>query len=245
VGRGEKIAVVLAAYNERENLLLLLPRLRQTLEAMGHPWELVMVVDGEDGTREWLTGLPQEGAPGRVTLSWSPRRRGFGRALREGFRLASPDAALVTTLDCDLNHDPEDLPRFVRALEERGAHVVVGSRYLAGGMVHTLPWWKRWASGLANRLLPTLTGLPLTDLTSNYRLYRREVAEMLAREGKANDFSFAPEALLLAARRGFRVVEVPITFSPRRYGASKLPKLATALGYLRLLALSLRVRAAS
>lgn len=238
-----KLAVVLVAYNEQANLALLLPRLRSALDALGLPWEMVLVIDGNDGSREWVAQFAQGLPPEQVKVSWSPRRRGFGNALREGFRLVSPDVSLVATMDCDLNHNPEELPRFLEAMGHGDAQVVVGSRYVDGKWVQALPWWKRWASSLTNRALPLLTGTPLTDITSNYRLYRREVTEVLARETAANDFSVAPEAILCAARRGFRLAEVPIAFQPRRYGVSKLPKVSTTLGYVRLFSTHLLRRA--
>ncbi|MFN3973833.1 MAG: glycosyltransferase [Dehalococcoidia bacterium] len=231
-----KVATVLVAYNERANLVVLLPRLQRTLDALGLPWEMVLVIEGSDGSREWVDEFAQGLPGGRVKVSWVPRRRGFGNALREGFRLLSPDVSLVATMDCDLNHSPEELPRFLEAYRQTGAHVVVGSRYLNRKRVEALPWWKRWASSLTNRALPLLTGVSLTDITSNYRLYRREVVEVLAKETRANDFSFAPEAILCAARRGFLLTEVSIVFQPRRHGVSKLPKMSTTLGYLRLFA---------
>ncbi|GBD11954.1 Polyprenol monophosphomannose synthase [bacterium HR23] len=238
----EKVAVVLAAYNEGPNLALLLPRLRAVLDALGLPWEMVLVLDGDDGAHEWVARFAQGLLPGQVKVSWSPQRRGFGNALREGFRLVSPDAVYVATLDCDLNHSPEELPRFVEALRQGGVQVVVGSRYLNGGMVSVLPWWKRWASSLTNRALALLTGTPLTDITSNYRLYRREVVQGLAQACGANDFSFAPQVILHLARRGVRIAEVPIAFHPRRHGVSKLPKASTTLGYLRLFTVHLFLR---
>lgn len=245
VAQPGKLAVVLAAYNERANLALLLPRLCGVLNGLGLPWEVVAVVDGRDGTCEWVMQFSQGLPPGQVRVSWSSQRRGFGNALREGFRQVSPDTVLVATMDCDLNHSPEELPRFLEAFRQGNVHVVVGSRYLGRTRVHALPWWKRWASHWTNRALPALAGLPLTDITSNYRLYCREVTDMLARESRANDFSFAPEAILLAARHGFRVAEVPISFQQRRHGVSKLPKVSTTVGYLRLFARHLLSRVVS
>ncbi|MCS7207032.1 MAG: glycosyltransferase [Dehalococcoidia bacterium] len=239
----DKIAVVLAAYNEQANLALLLPRLCTVLEALGMPWEVVLVVDGNDGSKEWAERFAQGFPAGRVRVFWSPRRRGFGNALRQGFHLVSPDVTLVTTMDCDLNHRPEELPRFLEAYRQTGAQMVVGSRYMQGGRVEALPFWKRWASRLTNRALPRLAGLPLTDITSNYRLYCRALTDRLAQVSRANDFSVAAETILQAAQWGAHIVEVPIAFQRRHSGASKLPKLATTLGYLRLFAKHLWGRA--
>jgi dolichol-phosphate mannosyltransferase len=224
---GARVAVVLAAWNEAGSARELADRLATVLErAYPGAWEVVAVVAGDDGTFEAFAGrehfrLLREGEP-----------RGLAAAFRSGFAAVSPEARVIVTLDADLNHQPEEIPRLVAALEGRRADIVVGSRSVPGAAVRDSPLWKRWLSRSGNRAIRWLFGDQVRDRSSGFRVYRAAALGRLPVEGSG--FAFLPAMLLAAERLGLQVVEEPITFVHRRWGRSKLPLVATTIGYLRL-----------
>lgn len=228
-----KLSVVIAAYDEEENAEPLLRRLHDTLSAMaGGAWELVFVVEGRDRTRETLEQLARElGSPLRILYAEQPS--GLGNAFRRGFAAVAPDAELVVTLDADLNHQPEEIPGLVAALERSGSDILVGSRFLAGSTVEGTPLWKRFLSGVMNHLMRYLYGLRVLDKTSGFRVYRAEVLRQVPFHNPA--FAFLPELLIRAHQAGYRIAEEPIRFIFRREGRSKLEFWPTSLSYLALL----------
>ena len=224
------VSVVVAAYDEAGNVGELVTRLQETLRDLpATRWELVFVVSGDDGTREILeeraTALPalrvlHEGAPA-----------GLGVAMERGFAAVSPDATAVVTLDADLNHQPEEVPRLLAALDS--ADIVVGSRLLPGSRVAGLPVWKSLLSRTINSLLGWLSGQRVRDKTSGFRAYRAAALRGLAIRHPG--FAFLPDLLLQAHASGLAVVEVPIRFTQRRHGRSKMAFWRTSRSYLTLL----------
>ena len=200
------VLVIVPTYNERDNLPVLV---RQVL---AHDGYRVMVADdgSPDGTGEVADGLARE-FPGRVDVLHRTGKRGLGRSYIEAMTLAArghPD--LVCPMDADLSHDPQYLPAMVAKAAE-GHDLVIGSRYLQGVSVVNWPLHRLILSTFANRYIRAVTGLPVSDCTSGYRVWRREaVARILV------------EMLFEAPRRGCRAGEVPIIFVERRVGQSKL-----------------------
>lgn len=227
-----KVSVVVAAYDERENITPLTRRLLGTLGAMRKTsFEMIFVVEGTDGTREVLETIAAEGHPIRVLYAEVPR--GLGNAFRRGFAAVSADTDVVVTLDADLNHQPEEIPRLVAALSRRSADIVIGSRFVTGSHVEGMPLWKRFLSGTMNVAIKGLFGLDIRDKTSGFRVYR---AAALGRLPFANDdFAFLPEILVLAHRAGLTTVEEPIRFVYRVEGVSKMAIAPTVRSYVRLL----------
>ncbi len=192
-------------------------------EVLG-PDDRVLVIDDSspDGTGEIADRLAEE-------LTWvdvlhRPRKEGLGRAYLDGFRRALADGAeLVMELDCDFSHDPKDVPRLVAATES--ADLVLGSRYVEGG--GTANWGllrraiSRWGSLYAQILL----GLPVRDLTGGFKCYRREVLETIDLNAiDSRGYAFQIETTYRAIRAGFRVVEIPIRFTDREVGGSKMSR---------------------
>lgn len=232
------ISVVIAAYDERENLEVLLPRLCEALPAAGEEREMVFVLAGSDGSRELVESLCAALGVERLRVIHEPEPSGLGRAFRAGFRAVSPDADVVVTMDADLNHRPEELPRLVRALRERQADIVVGSRLATGGRVEGTPRWKRLLSRSVNAVMARLYGLAVRDKTSGYRVYRAEALRRLRFDNP--DFAFLPEILIDAARQGMKIAEEPIHFVHRVRGRSKMGIVRTSLSYVGLFLLSVR-----
>jgi len=184
----------------------------------------VLVVDDHspDGTGDLADALAA--ADERIWVLHRPRKSGLGPAYRAGFAwgLARGYEALCE-MDADLSHDPADLARLLAALA--GADLVIGSRYVPGGGVVDWPPSRLALSRGGNRYVQLMTGIPVQDATAGYRAFRREVLEGIDIASVCSDgYSFQLEVVLRAWRAGFRVVELPITFTERREGASKISR---------------------
>lgn len=211
--------VVVPTYNEAACLEEVV---RQALGS--DPRLHLLVVDdaSPDGTGALADALAA--GDDRLHVLHRARKEGLGPAYRAGlgWGLAHGYEALAE-MDADGSHDPADLPRLLGALA--GADVVVGSRYVPGGAVVAWPWHRRFLSRGGNAYVRTVTGLHLTDATAGFRAFRRVVLQAIRLEDLRSDgYAFQLETALRAWRLGFRLVEIPITFTERRRGASKLTK---------------------
>jgi dolichol-phosphate mannosyltransferase len=209
--------VVVPTYNERDNLPLLVNGL------MKHPNVRVLVVDDKspDGTGQVAEALAREYAA-RINVLHRTANRGLGRSYVDGLKLALREPVdVICQMDADLSHDPAQLPRLIDAAS-RG-EVVIGSRYIPGGEIVNWPKRRQLLSRFANLYIRTITRLEAHDCTSGYRCWRREALAQLPLDRFISDgYSFIVEMLFDASKRGFRIVEAPITFVERRLGESKL-----------------------
>jgi dolichol-phosphate mannosyltransferase len=212
-----KATICLPTYNERENLE---PMVR-ALVGLG---VRVLVVDDSspDGTGEIADRLAAELEP--VDVLHRPRKEGLGPAYLAGFRRALADGAeLVLELDCDFSHDPADVPRLLAAAKD--ADLVLGSRYVEGGGVENWGLLRRVISAGGSTYARLFLGLRIRDLTGGFKCFHRAVLEALDLDAvTAKGYAFQIELTYRAVRRGFRVVEVPITFVDRQAGHSKMSK---------------------
>ncbi|HEV8472132.1 MAG TPA: glycosyltransferase [Methylomirabilota bacterium] len=211
------VSVVIPALNERENLELLLPALREVLADLGVPHEIVVVDGGSrDGTAQ---AAATRGA--RVVAQAEP---GYGGALLAGF--AATRAPYVVTMDADLSHRPV----FVHELwkHRHDAEVLIASRYVDGGRAD-MDRLRRLLSHLLNRSYARVLSLPVADLSSGFRMYRRDALAGL--RPQARDFDFLEELLIRAHAQGWRVAEVPFHYMARGSGRShaRLVKFGWAL----------------
>jgi dolichol-phosphate mannosyltransferase len=200
------ISVVLPVINEGGNLGDLLGRLRGILEQQGLSYEF-LVVDGgsRDNTREVAA---EQGA--RILDEEFP---GYAGALRTGFTAAQGD--YVLTLDADLSHEPAFVAKMWQA--RNLADIVIASRYVQGGVAYTT-LGRRALSRLLNAVLRRMLSVPVRDLSSGYRLYRRDVLQQLEIGGR--NFEVLEEILVKAYAAGFNITEVPFTYFPRHRGVS-------------------------
>lgn len=184
----------------------------------------MLVIDDSspDGTGEIADRLAAELRP--VEVLHRPRKEGLGRAYLAGFRSALADGAeLVLEMDCDFSHDPRDVPRLLAAVE--GADLALGSRYVAGGSVGNWGAWRRLLSSGASVYARLLLGVGIRDLTGGFKCYRRHVLERIDLDSiTSRGYAFQIETTYRALRRGFRVVEIPITFVDRAVGGSKMSR---------------------
>lgn len=232
-----KIVAVVAAWNEQENIAALTRRLHESLRSIPESaFEILYVIEGEDDTRRLVESLQIE--LGGIRMLYEAAPRGLGAAFRRGFAAVGEDADVVVTMDADLNHQPEEVPRLVAALHDSNADVVIGSRVARGSRVTGTPAWKRVLSGTLNAIMHALFGGAVRDKTSGFRVYRAEVLRHVRHQ--QDDFSFLPEIVIRAHDAGYRIIEEPIHFIYRREGRSKMHFLPTSLSYLSLLRTWLR-----
>ena len=217
----ERFLVVIPTYNEQENL----PRVVPEVLARDERIEILVVDDASpDGTGE----LADEMAAGESRLHVLHRegKQGLGPAYLDGFAwgLEHERYRLFFEMDADLSHEPAHLPDFI---EEAGEYdVVVGSRYV-GGRVTVVNWpmSRLLISYFGTAYARIVTGLPLSDATGGYNCFRREVLESLDLSRiESNGYAFQIELKLRAWRKGFRIVEIPIVFTERGAGESKMSK---------------------
>jgi dolichol-phosphate mannosyltransferase len=209
--------VVIPTYNEARNLTILVYRLLQ------HGGFDVVVIDDNspDGTGSEADGLADQ-FPGRISVLHRTTKLGLGTALVEGFRHGLRGGyAYIFHMDADLSHDPASLPLMRRVLER--ADIVVGSRYAPGAGTVRWPARRRLLSRLGSLYAGALLRVPLSDPTGGYRGYRRHVLESLDLDGlTSRGYAVQIELNHKCHRAGFRFEEVPITFSERARGRSKM-----------------------
>lgn len=226
-----KIAVVIAAYDEAGNIGPLTERLLQTLDSLPYAsWQLIYIIEGIDGTVDIARRYARERS--EIEVLYAEKPSGLGRAFRRGFDAIPADVDFVVTMDADLNHQPEEIPRLLARLSETNSDIVVGSRRLGESSVHGTPAWKRGISHLGNRCMHIFMGMRIGDLTSGFRIYRAEALRQIA--FKSPGFEFLPEILIIGAAQGLKIVEAPIRFVFRTSGESKLRIGQTGIGYLQL-----------
>ncbi len=214
----ERGLVVVPTYNEVKNLRQIVPQILAQDPSLD-----VLVVDDNspDGTGKAADELAQD--TGRVHVLHRPGKQGLGTAYLTGFRWAlDRDYEFVFEMDADFSHDPKHLPQFLEAI--RDADLVLGCRYL-GGRVTVVNWpmARLFLSYSANIYARVVTGLRLHDATGGYKCFRRRVLQAIDLDAvRSNGYAFQIEVSFRAARKGFRIVEIPIVFVDRTDGESKM-----------------------
>ena len=212
--------LVLPTYDEAENIEAIVAAALDALPAGSR----VLVVDdaSPDGTGEIADRLAA--ADDAVEVIHRARKEGLGPAYVAGFTHAlESGASLVAQMDADFSHDPADLPRLVAAAAD--ADVVLGSRYVEGGGVTEWGAVRRAVSRGGSTYARRALGIHVRDLTGGFKVFHPEVLEAIDLSSLASlGYAFQVETTYRALRRGFRVVEVPITFRDRRVGESKMSK---------------------
>ena len=212
--------ICLPTYNERENLESMI----RALGGLGLEGLEVLVIDDRspDGTGEIADRLA--GKLPWVRVLHRERKEGLGPAYLDGFRRALElEADLVFEMDCDFSHDPNDVPRLAEAAER--ADLVLGSRYAQGGGIRNWGLVRRFISRGGSLYAQVLLQLGIRDLTGGFKCYRRRVLETIDLDAiNSRGYAFQIETTYRALRAGFSVVEVPITFSDREVGGSKMSK---------------------
>ncbi len=212
-----RVLIVVPTYNERENIGPLASGVFAVLPGA----HLLVIDDGSpDGTGDLVEAMGRTDP--RVRLIRRPGKMGLGTAYVRGFEYFLAEGFdLVCEMDADLSHDPRDLPRFVDKAAEWD--LTVGSRYVPGGGARNWGRMRRMISRGGNAYARAVLGCPFTDMTSGFRCYRRRALEALTlSDVRSEGYAFQIEMVYRLWRKGFRIGEIPIMFSERKRGQSKM-----------------------
>ncbi len=211
--------VIIPTYNEKENI----ERMIRKVFSLPETFHLLIIDDGSpDGTAEIIKRLQGE-YPGRLFLEERKGKQGLGTAYIHGFKWAlQRPYQFIFEMDCDFSHNPEDLTRLKQACAE-GADLAIGSRYVKGVNVVNWPMSRVLMSYFASKYVQVITGIPIHDATAGFKCYRRRVLETIDLDRiRFVGYAFQIEMKFTAIQHGFKVVEVPIIFTDRTEGTSKM-----------------------
>ena len=217
----DHVWIALPTYNERDNLGPMVARLLEVV-----PDANVLVVDDNspDGTGELADEIAARES--RVRVLHRAGKEGLGAAYRAAFvdLLASPDCDVIVQIDCDFSHDPADVPRLVEAVAA-GADLAIGSRYVAGGDTPGWPIGRRLISRGGSGFARTVLRLPVRDLTGGFKAWRADLLRSLDLASVGTQgYGFQVEMTWRAHTAGAIIRELPIVFSERRAGQSKMSR---------------------
>ncbi len=216
-----KPIVVIPTYNERENVAAMAAAVLAVLPPEGQV--LFLDDNSPDGTGAILDDLAAREP--RLAVMHRAKKEGLGRAYVAGFAEAlARGATHVVEMDCDFSHDPADVPRLLAAVTEGGADVAIGSRYVKGGRCVGWPFRRWFISFFGGRFIRFVLGVPVQDPTGGFKCFTRAALERLGDFSAIRSFgySFQMEMNYRMAQMGLRLREIPITFTERRAGVSKI-----------------------
>ncbi|MCX6295620.1 MAG: polyprenol monophosphomannose synthase [Bacteroidetes bacterium] len=213
--------VIIPTYNEKENV----ERMIRKVFSLTFPFHVLIVDDGSpDGTADIVKRLMTE-FQGRLFIEERKGKSGLGTAYIHGFKWAlEKNYEYIFEMDCDFSHNPDDLIR-LREAAVNGADVAIGSRYVKGGKIENWPKGRVLMSYYASVYVRMVLWVPIYDTTAGFKCYRRRVLEQIDFNAiKFVGYAFQIEMKYLAYKLGFKLVEVPITFTDRIEGVSKMSK---------------------
>lgn len=211
--------VLIPTYNEKENI----EKIIRKVFSLSHPFHILIIDDGSpDGTAEIIKSLQTEFS-GELFIEERKGKQGLGTAYIHGFKwaLARP-YEYIFEMDADFSHNPDDLLRLRQACVD-GADMAIGSRYVKGVNVVNWPMSRVLMSYFASKYVQVITGIPIHDATAGFKCYRRIVLETISlAKIKFIGYAFQIEMKFTALKHGFKVVEIPIIFTDRTEGTSKM-----------------------
>lgn len=216
----DKKLVIIPTYNEKENVR----RMIDTVMCLGLNADLLIIDDNSpDGTAAIVEEAMEE-YPGRLHLLKRSGKLGLGTAYIEGFKYAIGHGYdYVFEMDCDFSHNPDDLQRLYDECAVKGADVAVGSRYKSGVNVVNWPMGRVLMSYFASKYVRIVTGLPINDTTAGFVCYRADVLRAFDLDNiRFKGYAFQIEMKFTSHKMGFKVAEVPIVFTNRMLGTSKM-----------------------
>jgi dolichol-phosphate mannosyltransferase len=214
--------VIIPTYNEKENV----EKMVRKIFSMPHDFHLLIIDDGSpDGTGAIVKHLQTE-FEGRLHLLERAGKLGLGTAYITGFKWAiEKKYDYIFEMDCDFSHNPDDLLRLYHACAVEGADVAIGSRYIRGANVVNWPLGRVVMSYYASVYVRIVTGIHIKDTTAGFKCYKRKVLETIDLDRiKFIGYAFQIEMKFTAWKHGFKIVEVPIVFTDRTEGTSKMSK---------------------
>jgi len=212
--------VIIPTYNEKKNIPLLL----QKLDPLNVDLDILFIDDNSpDGTVNLIKELQKVNS--RIFLIERPEKLGLGSAYVRGFLWALERGyTYILEMDADLSHNPDDIPRLINCCKD-GADLAIGSRYSAGVNVINWPMKRLLLSYGANKYTRIITRLPVTDATSGFKCFRSDVLRIIdLNKIKSSGYSFQIEMNFRTWKKGFKLTEVPIIFTERNEGHSKMSK---------------------
>jgi dolichol-phosphate mannosyltransferase len=215
-----KSIVVIPTYNEIENIASIIHAVLE-LET---PFDILVVDDNSpDGTAEKVSEIQKE-YPDRIILDIRKEKSGLGTAYIHGFKLSLEKGYdYICEMDADFSHNPRDLERLLYACETEGNDLAIGSRYVSGVNVVNWPMGRMLMSYFASVYVRKITGMDIADTTAGFKCYRRDVLETINLDKiKFVGYAFQIEMKFLAWKYGFKIKEVPIIFTERVKGQSKM-----------------------
>jgi dolichol-phosphate mannosyltransferase len=215
--------IILPTYNERENIKHFVEALQNVFKSNKLDGHIIIVDDNSpDGTGKIADGLASRYP--NLSVIHRPQKQGIGPAYVAGFKKAlQTDTRYIFEMDCDFSHDPAYVPVFLNAIAD--ADLVLGSRYVPGGKVKNWGLGRRIISRGGGLYAKWILGVNVNDLTGGLKCFRREVLEALDLDSVSSQgYGFQIELTYRAIKKGFRVKEIPITFSDRQIGQSKMSR---------------------
>ncbi len=211
--------IIIPTYNEIHNIRKLIPEL---LEMYPHIDVLIVDDNSPDGTADYVKKLGEEDP--RIKLIWREKKLGLGTAYVAGFKYMLQNGYDYSLqMDADFSHDPKEIAQFFVRIKEYD--LVIGSRYIYGVRVINWPIRRLLLSYFANLYTRVITGMPVKDGTGGFKCFRRKVLESVNLDSiHSNGYSFQIEMNFIAWKKGFRLIEIPITFVDRVEGKSKMSK---------------------
>ena len=215
----EKYLVIIPTYNEIENV----EKMIRKVFTLPSSFDLLIIEDNSpDGTAEVVKKMQKE-FPDKLFMIERKGKLGLGTAYITGFKWAVENKYdFICEMDCDFSHNPDDLERLLEA-GKNGADVAIGSRYISGINVVNWPLGRVLMSYFASKYVKIVTGMKVKDTTAGFKCFRREVLETIdLDEVKMKGYGFQVEMKFTAYKFGFNIVEVPIVFTDRQEGTSKM-----------------------
>lgn len=211
--------VIIPTYRERENIEAII----RAISSLPVGFDILIIDDNSpDGTANIVRNMQTSFR--NVHLLERPGKLGLGTAYITGFKWAlDKNYDFIYEMDADFSHDPRDLVRLYKACSEDGADVAIGSRYISGVNVVNWPLSRVLMSYFASIYVRLITGMKIMDTTAGFICYRKEVLEKLKPEHiKSIGYGFQIEMKFTAWKMGFKIVEIPIIFTDRKLGSSKM-----------------------
>ena len=212
--------IIIPTYNEIENI----ENIIRKIFSLDELFEILIIDDGSpDGTAQNVKELQSEFS-NKLFLEERTGKLGLGTAYIHGFKWAlEKDYEFVFEMDADFSHDPDDLPRLLEACQENGGDLAIGSRYVKGVNIVNWPMSRLLMSYFASKYVKTITGMPIHDSTAGFKCYKRKVLEKINLDKiEFVGYAFQIEMKFKAWKHGFKIIEVPVIFTDRQEGNSKM-----------------------
>ncbi|HAD98433.1 MAG TPA: dolichyl-phosphate beta-D-mannosyltransferase [Cryomorphaceae bacterium] len=212
--------VIIPTYNEKENI----ERIIRRVYSLSEPFHILVVDDGSpDGTADIVKSLQTE-FPEQLFILERKGKQGLGTAYLKGFEWGlARDYEFFFEMDADFSHNPDDLVRLYQCSVKENKDVVVGSRYIKGVNVVNWPMSRVLLSYFASRYVRVILGIPVEDTTAGFMCYRRKVLETINfKKIKFVGYAFQIEMKYVAYKMGFSIMEIPVIFTDRTLGKSKM-----------------------